>query len=141
MLDTLLVTRGERQRKFHLGIGVDVQHPLHEAIGLLTPPIVVPSVPAPSSGSSGWLFHLSSRSVIATSWQPLEEAGKIAGFRVRLLEAAGRPANLALSAFRPVQSAATVDFQGNNLAELNIEEGKIKLDLAAFEWVEVVARW
>jgi alpha-mannosidase len=51
MLDTLLVTRGERQRKFHLGIGVDVQHPLHEAIGLLTPPITVPGVPAPSSAA------------------------------------------------------------------------------------------
>jgi alpha-mannosidase len=141
MLDTLLVTRGERRRKFRLGIGVDVQHPLHEALGLLVPSVVVPGVPAPASGSSGWLMHLSSRSVIATHWQPLEEGGHIVGFRVRLLETSGRPAHLALSAFRSIKSAKTVDFLGGDLAELKIEEGKLKLDLAAQEWVEVVARW
>ena len=47
MLDTLLVTRGERQRKFRLGIGIDLAHPLHEAIGLLTPPVVLHDVAAP----------------------------------------------------------------------------------------------
>lgn len=141
MLDTLLVTRGERQRKFRLGIGVDLQHPLHEAIGLLTPLVIVPGVAAPASGASGWLFHLSSRNVIATSWQPLVEDGKIAGFRVRLLETAGRPVSLVLSAFRPVKFAATNDFQGNPVAELMIDEGKIKLDLAAYEWTNVSARW
>jgi alpha-mannosidase len=141
MLDTLLVTRGERQRKFRLGIGVDLPHPLHEAIGLLAPPVIVPNVLAPSSGSSGWLMHLSSRAVVATSWQPLVENGKIAGFRVRLLETEGRPVSLAVSAFRPVKSAATVDFQGNRQADVTIDDGKAKLDLAAYEWVQIEARW
>jgi len=141
MLDTLLITRGERERKFRLGIGVDLSHPLHDALGILTPPIVVPSVPQPASGNSGWLLHLSSRNVIATSFTPLEEGGRITGFRIRLLETAGRPANLALTAFRPVRSAGTVDFIGNPLADLKVEESKIKLDLSAHEWVEVLARW
>ena len=141
MLDTLLVTRGERQRTFRLGIGVDLQHPLHEAIGLLTPQVIVPNVPAPASGSSGWLFHLSSRNVIATSWQPLDDGGKIAGFRVRLLETAGRPVSLTLSALRSVKSAVTMDFQGRQISELKVEDGKVKLDLAAFEWVALDARW
>ena len=141
MFDTLLVSRGESQRIFHLGISVDLAHPLHEAIGLLTSPIVVPNVAAPSSGSAGWLMHLSARNVIATHWEPLQEAGGVAGFRVRLLETEGRAANLALSAFRSICSAQTVDFLGNVLADLAIDDGKIKLDLAAYEWAEVVARW
>jgi hypothetical protein len=141
MLDTLLVTRGERQRKFRLGIGVDLAHPLHDAIGILTPPVVLPDMPQPSSGASGWLLHLSSRNVIATSLLPLAESNRVTGFRVRLLETAGRPANVALSAFRAIKSAATVDFLGNTLSELTIDDGKIKLDLAAHEWVEIVARW
>jgi alpha-mannosidase len=141
MLDTLLLSRGERQRSFHLGIGVDLQHPMHEALGLLTPPAVVHDVPQPASGSSGWLLHLSARNVIATSLWPLEEEGRVAGFRVRLLETAGRPANLAISAFRSIKSASTVDFLGQTLAELTIDDGKIKLDMAAHEWSEVVARW
>src|SRR5207302_1125282 len=94
MLDTLLLSRGERQRSFHLGIGIDLSHPIHEAIGLLTPPVVVHDVPQPASGNSGWLLHLSSRNVIATSVAPLEEDGRVAGFRMRLLETVGRPANL-----------------------------------------------
>jgi alpha-mannosidase len=141
MLDSLLITRGERGRKFRFGIGVDLQHPLHDALGILTPPVIVPNVPAPSSGASGWLLHLSSRNVIATSLVPLEEGGKIAGFRVRLLETAGRPANLAVTAFKPVKSATRLDFLGNTLADCSTEDGKIKLDLAAYEWVEIVARW
>jgi hypothetical protein len=87
------------------------------------------------------LLHLSSRNVIATSLTPLEEGGQVAGFRVRLLETAGRPASLAVSAFKPVKSAGTVDFFGNPLVACAIEDGKIKLDLAAYEWAEVVARW
>jgi alpha-mannosidase len=141
MLDTLLIARGERERKFRLGIGVDLAHPLHDALGVLTPPVVLHDVPRPSSGASGWLLHLSSRNVIASSVMPLEEGGRAAGFRLRLLETEGRPANLAISAFRPVKSATTVDFLGHTMAELETDDGKIKLDLSAHEWSEVVARW
>ena len=63
------------------------------------------------------------------------------GFRVRLLETAGRPANLTITAFRAVKSAATIDFSGNRLADLNVDDGKIKLDLAAHEWAEISAHW
>jgi len=141
LLDTLLITRSERERKFRFGIGIDLSHPMHDAIGLLQPPIVVPNVPQPASGNSGWLLHLSSRNVIATSLTPLEENGRLAGFRARLLETAGRPANLLLTAFRAIKSAGTVDFLGQPLADCVLEDGKVKLDLAAHEWVEVVARW
>ncbi len=141
MLDTLLIARGERQRKFRIGIGVDLAHPFHEALGILTPPIMVRDVPQPSSGASGWLLHLSSRNVIATSLSPLDETGRIVGFRARLLETAGRPANLAISAFRLIRAASTVDFLGNTLATLPVDDGKIKLDLAAHEWTEIVARY
>lgn len=140
-LDTLLITRGERERKFRFGIGIDLSHPLHDALGILAPPVVVPNVPQPASGNSGWLLHLSSRNVITTSLLPLEENGRLTGLRARLLETAGRPANLHVTAFRPIKSAGTLDFLGQPLADCPIEDGKLKLDLAAHEWVEVVARW
>ena len=140
-LDTPLIVRGERERKFSFGIGVDLAHPLHEALGLLAPPMLVPSVPQPASGSSGWLLHLSARNVIATSLAPLVEGDRVAGFRARLLETAGRPANLVVSAFREIRSAMTVDFLGQKVADCGIDGGKLKLDLAAHEWAEVVAHW
>jgi hypothetical protein len=57
------------------------------------------------------------------------------------LETAGRPANLAVTAFRAIKSASTVDFLGQPLADCTVEDGKLKLDLAAHEWAEIVARW
>jgi alpha-mannosidase len=139
MLDSLLITRGETERKFRVGIGIDLTHPMLDALSLLTPPIVVPS-PAPTSASS-WLFHLDSRNVVATHWEPLVEDGKITGFRVRLLETAGRPAGLTLSAFKPVGLVERVDFLGKRLDQCQVQGGKIKLDMAAHEFVEVVGRW
>lgn len=141
MLDTLLITRGERQRKFKVGIGIDLTHPMHEALGLLMPPLVVPNSPPPSSARSGWLFHLDAKNVIATSFLPLEEGGRVVGFRIRLLETAGRPANLSLSSFRSVQSAETVDFRGQKIEDCPVEDGKIRLNLSACEWVEVVGKF
>lgn len=139
MLDSLLITRGETGRKFRVGIGIDLTHPMLDAMSLLAPPIVVPSS-APASASS-WLFHLDSRNVVATHWQPLVEEGKVTGFRVRLLETAGRPAGLTLSAFKPIGLAERVDFLGKRLDQCQVLDGKIKLDLAAHEFAEVVGRW
>src|SRR5262245_66073137 len=69
-LDTLLITRGERERTFSFGIGIDLVHPLHEALALLGPPILVPDVPQPTGGTSAWLFHLSSATVVPTTLAP-----------------------------------------------------------------------
>lgn len=140
MLDSLLITRGERQRNFRVGIGIDLTHPMLDAIGLLSPLVVVPGIQRPTS-ASGWLFHLDSRNVVATHWEPLVEDEKVTGFRTRLLETAGRPAGLTLSAFKPVGSAERMDFLGQRLDQCQVLDGKIKLDLAAHEFVEVVGRW
>ena len=141
MLDTLLISRGETQRKFRLGIGMDLTHPMLEAISLLSPPVIVPTAAQPTSGTSGWLFHLDARTVIATHWEPLLQGANVAGFRVRLLETAGRPANLTLSAFRAVKSARQVDFRGEPAGDCTIEGGKIRVDLPAQGWIEVLATW
>ncbi len=141
MLDTLLISRGERARKFRLGIGIDLTHPMLEAVSLMSPPLVLSNVNQPTSGTSGWLFHLDSRNVIATHLAPEIDKGRVVGFRARLLETAGRPANLTLSAFRAIASARRVNLLGETMDELKIEDGKLKLDMAAQEWSEVVARW
>jgi hypothetical protein len=79
--------------------------------------------------------------VIVTSAQPLCDGSRVVGLHLRLLEIAGRPANLSITAFRAFAAAMTVDFLGQELAVLRVEDGKIKLDLAAHEWTAVDARW
>jgi alpha-mannosidase len=142
MLDSLLVVRGETARKFKLGVGIDLPHPLHEAMSLLAPPLAVPIAAAPpKSGNSGWLLHVDSRNVITTHLAPLLEGPRVIGFRARLLETAGRAVELGISAFRSISKAQTVDFRGENARECTIEGGKAKLNMSAHEWVELDAYW
>ena len=51
-LDSLLIVRGERARRFHLGIGVDLKQPLTESLGQLVPPrlVRVSAAPPPARG-------------------------------------------------------------------------------------------
>lgn len=142
MLDTMLAVRGEREKTFRLGIGVDVPHPHQEAISLLAPVTAVhQSAPPPKSGTSGWLFHIDARSIAATHWEPVASDGTITGFRVRLLETAGRSVRALLSTFRPVGSARQMDFTGQSRGECQLNEGRVQLEFAANEWLEVEVQW
>lgn len=140
MLDSPLITRGETARKFRFGIGVDLAHPLHEALGLLTPQAVLETA-SPSTGSSGWLLHIDARNVIATSWEPVVEGGRVVGLQARLLETVGRGATTSLSCFRAFRSAEKVSAAGESIGTCKVEDGKVRVDVAAHEWVQVVARF
>jgi alpha-mannosidase len=143
MLDTLLVVRGEKRRKFRLGLAVDHPQPLHAAMELLCPVIAVAEQNAPPRGAaSSWLFHLEARNVFATRWEPLcSDGDQVVGFRVRLLENEGRAVKSRLRCFRRPMSAKQVNFAGETLAELAVDEDSVSIDFAAFEWVEVEVRW
>jgi alpha-mannosidase len=142
MLDTLLIVRGERQRNFQLGIGIDLKHPMQEALGMLTPTTMISqTASAPAPAESGWLFHIDTRNVTATHWEPLVEDGEVVGARGRLQETGGRPAKMGLRCFRAVGSARQTDFRGEPSDECPIEDGKIQVQLAAHQWVQVEARW
>jgi hypothetical protein len=118
---------------------VDVKYPAHAAIdSLAMPPDPGRREPAPKS-TWGWLFHLDSRNVLATHWEPLADQRRATGFRVRLLETEGRRAELVLRSFRPVESARKVDFQGGLQSELPVEGDQITIDLGPREWAQVEA--
>ena len=91
--------------------------------------------------------------MVATHWQPLVDADAephrrrataavpVRGFRARLLETAGQSGRVTLRAFRNVARARQVDFLGQTLLELPVDDDKITLDFAAHEWIEVEAFW
>ncbi len=142
MLDTLLVVRGESATKFTVGVGIDLKYPYQEALSLITPPTANYETAAPPAGAtSGWLFHIDSKNVVATHWEPLVEDGKVAGFRVRLLECYGRPAKMTLTSFRNVSSARTIDLQGEPLGDCDVAGDKITCELGPREWRQLEARW
>lgn len=142
MLDSLLVVRGEQARKFQLGIGIDLTHPMQEALGVLTPPMVVKKTAAPPSPSnSSWLFHIDVKNVVATHWEPLISDANVAGYRVRLVETEGRTARVGLGSFRPAANARQLDFQGQTLCECKVEDGRVRFEMTGHEWVEVEVKY
>ncbi len=142
MLDTLLSVRGERQNKFHIGLGVDLPQPHNEAISLLAPQTVaVQNAAAPKSGDSSWLFHIDARSVVATYWEPIVDGNAVTGVRVRLLETNDRAARAKLSTFRAAGSARLMNFIGESLGDCQINEGRIQVELAASQWIELEVLW
>jgi alpha-mannosidase len=142
MLDSLLIVRGETCRRFRLAIGVDLKHPLHDAMGLLTPETQLQqTAAAPAPNRSGWLFHLDSRHVTATDWEPVIQDGRVRGVRVRLLETGGRPAKVGLTAYRPIDAARRVDLTGDETEACAIEDGKAQVQLAAHQWIQLEATW
>ncbi len=75
-LDSLLMVRGETARRFRLGIGIDVAQPMAAALDFAAPSPLVPVAARPRNDSA-WLFHLDSRSAIATHWEPILESGSV----------------------------------------------------------------
>ncbi len=91
--------------------------------------------------SSGWLFHIDSRNVLATAWTPVCTDHVVTGFRVRLLETSGRAARTKLQSCHPIRAADRRDFVGGSLGTCAIETGAAVLDVGANEWIEVEAKW
>ena len=142
MLDTLLIVKGETARRFRLGVGFDIPHPHQEALGMLVDPILVESGSGPpAAGNTSWMFHLDAKNVVATRWEPLFDGGKTIGYRVRLLETAGRQAKTRLRSFRQVTSARLVDFRGEQLRQCQVEEDAVLVEMGPFQWAEIEATW
>jgi alpha-mannosidase len=161
MLDSLLIVHGETCRRFRLGIGIDLPHPLCAALDFSAPEaIAVEEASAPAPARHGWLFNVGARNVVATHWEPLlagdgEGSGDdltgdavsraipstIVGFRVRLVETEGRGGRVHLRSYRTPTAARRTDFQRRATGDLGVEGDRIALDLGAFEWMQVEVRW
>ena len=140
-LDSILSVKGDTARSFRLGIGVDLKYPMPAALEFLASGSVCAEEAPPPAVASSWLFHLDSRNVIATAWEPLVSEDRLIGFRVRLLETEGRSSQVALRSFRSLASARRVDFLGQQPEELSIGGDRLGLKIAAHEWVQVEAEF
>ena len=137
MLDTLLLVHGETARSFRLGVGIGLLHPVPAALDFLAPRTLWPETAAAPLARSGWLYHVDAKNVVGTHWLPLLLDGRVAGFRVRLLETEGRNTRVGLRSFQSVQTARKMDFENAQPVELSVEGDRVALDVGAHEWAEV----
>ena len=77
----------------------------------------------------------------ATHWEPLIQNGSAAGLIVRLLEGYGRPAKVTLSSFRTVASARRTDYLGQTLGDCDVEQDKVRFEMAPREWTQLELRF
>lgn len=136
MLDTLLVVHGETAKSFRLGVGIGLVHPVPAALDFLAPRTVLPEEAAPAN-RCGWLFHVNAKNVVATHWSPLLLDGRIAGYRVRLLETEGRSTHVGLRSFQAVKSARRTEVDSDQPSDLSVEEDRVAVDVGAYEWAQV----
>ncbi len=143
MLDTILIPHGESQRKFRLGIGLDLPYSLPAARQFLYQPEPIfetSSVPAP--GTSSWMFHLEAKNVQLTSLDTLtDESGQIIGCKTKILETEGRNAKGAIRCFRRVAEAHLCDFNGNRISKCEIDGDRIIFQLAPGQWYPIDVIW
>ncbi len=136
MLDTLLLGGSETCRRFQLAVALDLEHPHQGATDLLASTLLIPVTEGPpATGPSGWFFALEPASVAVTRVAPL--AGEPGSLAFHLVETTGRACRARLRLPRNPSAARQVDYVGNLLADLRIEDDAVLVDLTPHELAEV----
>jgi hypothetical protein len=127
MLDVILVPEGEKCQTFDLAIGLDREHPMQTALGMITPVPLVPTTKGPPHvGAAGWLFHLDASNLLLTGLRPADATAD--AVLVRLLEVGAYGGQAELRCPRNPQRASLLDVRGTSLQEATVQG-----DAASFE--------
>jgi alpha-mannosidase len=136
MLDVLLVAQGETAQTFELGIGLEREHPMQTALGLVTPTAVVPTDSGPPHvGSTGWLFHLDAPNVLLSSLRPAVDGAD--AVVARLLECGGFGGPAELRCVRDPQRALVEDMRANVLYDATTQGDAVQLEMASNDLVQL----
>jgi alpha-mannosidase len=140
MLDSLLVAGGETSRSFRMGVVLDLEHPFHAAADFIRPALVVPTdLGPPATGASGWLARIDHQAVAVThvGFAPQVSDDRGWGLVFHLLETSGQSCRSRLRLFRNPTWARQVDFQGDTIIDLTIQDDAVQIDLTPHELARV----
>jgi alpha-mannosidase len=136
MLDTILVAGSETGRSFTLGVVLDLEHPGHAARDAITPPLVIPVASGPpAQGPTGWLLQIDNKNVAVSHLEFAEQTGQDSGWGlvVHLLETTGQSARCRVRFFRNPSRARQVDFVGEAIIDLSVQDDAVLVDLTPHE--------
>jgi alpha-mannosidase len=136
MLDTLLVAGSETCRSFTLGVVLDLEHPFHAAQDAITAPYVVPIDNGPPAiGPTGWLMQIDNKGVAVSHLEFAEQTGEDKGWGliVHLLETSGQAGRCRLRFYRNPSWARQVDFLGETIIDLSVQDDAVLIDLTPHE--------
>jgi hypothetical protein len=152
MLDVVLIPEGEKEQTFELALGLDREHPIQTALGMVTPPVLVPVDKGPPHvGASGWLFHLDAPNLLLTTLRPgpphppgapgHSPGGRGEGVRgpgaegqdsitARMLECSLHGSAVEFRCARNPKRAALVDARGEILLEATVNGDAVQFEAA-----------
>jgi hypothetical protein len=136
MLDVVLVTEGETARTFDLAVGLDREHPMQTAVGMVTPVAVVPTTKGPPHvGATGWLFHLDAPNLLLTNLRP--GADGTDAVTARLLECASHTGPAELRCVRDPVRATLTDARGMPIMDAETRGDAVLLEVTGGDLVQV----
>jgi hypothetical protein len=129
MLDVILIPEGEKEQVFDLALGLDREHPIQTALGMVTPPVVVPVTKGPPHvGASGWLFHLDAPNLLLTTLRPGPEGQD--SITARMLECSLHGSAVEFRCARNPKRAVLVDARGETLLEATVNGDAVQFEAA-----------
>jgi len=140
MLDTLLVAGRETARLFTLGVVLDLEHPFHAALDLVTPPLVVPTEAGPPpAGPSGWMVQVDHKAVAITRLEYADPSGDGRGRGLVLhLDRDRRPPRpMPPSAVPHPRLGRQIDFNDELIVDLPVDGDSVHVDLTPHEIARV----
>ena len=145
-LDTMLIVGGEPQRKFRIGIGVNISHAARAAIHFDSPTYAIDQLPASATLPNGGraligqcLLHLDCKNIISTFSAPVFVDGKLVAVRVRLQETEGRAGRLNISTPLTLEKVVRQNFLGQTDAELVIDDNlhRFGIDFSGHDFLQI----
>jgi hypothetical protein len=137
MLDVILVTENEKTRAFELALGLDREHPMQTAQGIVTPaPLVCVSQGPPAGGPTGWLFHLDSPNLLLTSLRPAP--GGPDGVLARIKECGQHGGAAELRCPRPPRRAQLQNARGELLQSAETREDAVLFEVSSGDLVDLL---
>jgi hypothetical protein len=136
MLDVILLPEGETCRAFDLALGLDREHPMQTALGMVTPvPLVATKKGPPHVGAAGWLFHLDAPNLLLTGLRPAPDGAD--AVTARLLECASYGGQAELRCPRDPQRVVLLDARGEALMEASTSGDAAVFEVAAGDLVQL----
>lgn len=139
MVDVILVPEAEQARVFDIAIGLEREYPAQTALGLASPPTIIPVEKGPPhSGPSGWLFHLDAPNIVVTSFRPVNAPeDSNAAFVATMIESTTYSTSAELRCVRNPSRAAQLDAAGQATMEYPINGDAVSLEVTGNDLVRV----
>ena len=135
----MLIVGDEAERRFGVGVSLDLENPIAAALDRLYPAVVVPAA-APAHGvKSGWFLNLDQRHVQITRVEFAERTydGRGWGLILHLLETGNKASRCRLRLFVNPQWARQIDCQGDLIVDLSTTDDTVMIDLTPREFATV----